>query len=88
MSLSGNEEELFVAKSSITAFAVAKVEEKAGLWGNKTVEEEVLRMDTAGGSIYLKRSAVERAGDSWTRVKRRFSTLAGEKNIPFTDQTK
>ncbi len=78
-----------MAKNGITAFTVAKVEEKrAGLLGDRVVEEEVLRMDTPGGCVYLSRSAVERAGDSWTRVKRRLSSQAEEKSIPFWDGTK
>lgn len=76
-----------MAKSSITSFDVQRVQEKAGLLKQKTTEDEILRMETSGGSIYLRKSAVENAGDSWTRVKRRFSNLAGEKNIPFIDRT-
>lgn len=77
-----------MAKYSITAFDVQRVQEKYGLLGRKTVEDEILRMETPGGSVYLRKSAVEQTGDSWNRVKRRFSGLAGEKNIPFTDLTK
>lgn len=77
-----------MAKSSITAFSIQPAEEKAGLFGRKTVPDEILRMETPGGSIYLRKSAVEDAGDSWSRVKRRLRNLAGEKGIPFTDSTK
>lgn len=77
-----------MAKSSITAFDVERIQETAGRLRKKPLEDEVIRMETAGGAIYFRKSAVENAGDSWERVKRRFSNLAGEKKIPFTDRTK
>ena len=77
-----------MAKSSITAFDVERIQETAGRLWKKPLEDEVIRMETAGGAIYLRKSAVENAGDSWERVKRRFSNLSGEKKIPFTDRTK
>lgn len=76
-----------MANSSIIAFDVEQTEEKLGFRGKKTLTDEVLRMETAGGSIYLRKSAVERAGDDWSRVKRRIENLAGEKDIPFADHT-
>lgn len=76
-----------MAKSSITAIEVSQVQEKGGLFGRKTQSEQYLRLDTAGGSVYLRRSAVEGAGDSWSRVKRRIENLAREKSIPFRDGT-
>ena len=77
-----------MAKSSITSIEVLKVREKAGLLGRRTEEEQFLRLKTAGGSVYLRKSAVEDAGDSWARVKRRIENLASEKNIPYRDTTK
>ena len=76
-----------MAKSSITAFDVDRVREQAGFFGKKTIEDEVLRMETAGGAIYLRKSAVEAAGDNWKHFKRRLWNLAGEKGIPFEDHT-
>lgn len=76
-----------MAKSSITSIEVLKVREKAGLLGRRTQEEQFLCLKTAGGSVYLRKSAVEDAGDSWTRVKRRIENLALEKDIPYRDST-
>lgn len=76
-----------MAKSSITAIEVLEVREKAGLLGRRTQEDQFLRLETSGGSVYLRRSAVEDAGDSWKRVKRRIENLAQEKAIPFRDGT-
>lgn len=44
-------------------------------------------MDTPGGAIFLRKSALEHAGDDWTKLKGRIRNLAGEKNIPYTDHT-
>ena len=76
-----------MAKSSITAFEIEKTTEQTGFLGRKTVTDELLCLKTAGGNIYLRRSAVERAGDNWDTLKGRVKNLAGEKNIPFTDHT-
>ncbi len=77
-----------MAKSSITSIEVLEVREKSGLLGRRTQEDQFLRLDTAGGSVYLRKSAVEGAGDSWQRVKRRIENLAQEKDIPYRDTTK
>ena len=50
-------------------------------------ELKILRLKTAGGSVYLRKSAVEDAGDSWARVKRRIEHLAREKDIHYQDST-
>lgn len=76
-----------MAKSSITAFDVERVQEHTGFFGKRAVEDEMLRMETAGGAIYLRKSAVEAAGDNWKHFKRRLWNLAGEKGIPFEDHT-
>ena len=76
-----------MANSSITAFEIQKTTEQTGFLGRKTVSDEFLRMETAGGSIYLRKSAVERAGDDWLVLKGRIRNLAAEKEIPYTDQT-
>lgn len=76
-----------MAKSSITAFAVEEIVEKTGFRGKKTVADELLRMETAGGNIYLRKSAVERAGDDWKTLKGRVRNLAAEKDIPYADST-
>lgn len=76
-----------MAKNSITSFHVETIQDRTGFLGRKTTEDELLRMDTAGGSIYLRKSAVERAGDNWEPLKRRMWNLAREKEIPFTDHT-
>lgn len=76
-----------MAKSSITAIEVLAVQERAGFLGRRTREDQLLRLETAGGSIYLRQSAVEGAGDSWNRIKRRIENLAHEKSIPFRDGT-
>ena len=47
-----------MAKSSITSFDVQRVQEKTGFLKQKTTEDEILRMETSGGSIYLRKSAV------------------------------
>ncbi len=76
-----------MAKSSITAIEVLEVQETSGLLGRRLQEDQFLRLETSGGSVYLRRSAVENAGDSWKRVKRRIENLAREKEIPFQDAT-
>lgn len=76
-----------MAKSSITSFDVTQVEEQFGFRRKKTVTDEVMKMETAGGAIYLRQSAVERAGDDWSRLKGRIRNLANEKAIPYTDHT-
>ena len=48
-----------MAKSSITAFDVERIQETAGRLRKKPLEDEVIRMETAGGAIYLRKSAVE-----------------------------
>ncbi len=62
-------------------------EEKTGILGRRAVVDEVLRIETPGGKVYVKKSAVEGSGDSWKRLKRRMSNLAMEKGIPFLDET-
>ncbi len=76
-----------MAKSSITALEIQTCQERAGFLGRRTVSDEMLRMETSGGCIYLRKSTVEDAGDSWPRFKRRLSGLAREKGIPYQDTT-
>lgn len=76
-----------MAKSSITAFEISRIQEQAGLRRKKTISDELLKMDTPGGAIFLRKSTLEHAGDDWTKLKGRIRNLAGEKNIPYTDRT-
>lgn len=76
-----------MANSSITAFDITQIQDQAGFRGKKTVTDELLKMETAGGAIYLRQSAVERAGDNWQTLKGRIRNLAAEKNIPYADHT-
>ena len=76
-----------MAKSSITAFEISRIQEQVGLRKKKTVTDELLKMETPGGAVFLRKSALERAGDDWSKWKGRIRNLAGEKNIPYTDHT-
>jgi hypothetical protein len=83
---STRKEARLMAKSSITAITVQDLESPRTLRRDRP--DQVLRLDTAGGSIFLKKSTVDRAGDSWPRVTARLKSLAQQKHIPFQDQTK
>ncbi len=76
-----------MANSSITAFEITRTREQTGFRKKKTVDDELLKMETPGGAIYLRKSALEHAGDDWTRLKGRIRNLAAEKNIPYADHT-
>ena len=52
-----------MAKSSITAFEFLRTQTQTGFRSRRTVSDELFRMETPGGSIYLSKSALERAGD-------------------------
>ena len=72
--------------ASIEEIALTAVSEHTGFRGRKLTTVEALCLKTRGGNIYLKRSAVEGAGNSWQLLCRRLQSLAGEKGIPFSDQ--
>jgi hypothetical protein len=76
-----------VAVYSIIAMGVERIAQTEGRRGRRTKEDEVLRMDTPGGSVYLRKSAVEAAGGSWRALKGRYAGFAAEKGIPFADHT-
>ena len=76
-----------MAKSSITAFEFLRTQTQTGFRSRRTVSDELFRMETPGGSIYLSKSALERAGDDWGTFKGRIRNLAGEKDIPLADHT-
>lgn len=76
-----------MAKFRITAITVETVTEKTGFMGRKTVEDEILRLEMPRGSVRLRKSTVEGAGDNWLRLKRRLKEEAREKHIPFADET-
>lgn len=74
-----------MANSSITAFEIIRIQEQVGFRKKKTVTDELLKLETPGGAIYLRKSALEHAGDDWGRLKGRIRNLAAEKDIPYTD---
>jgi hypothetical protein len=76
-----------MGKSSITGFHILPGPAPSGRL-KRSKADQVLRMDTPGGSIFLRQSAVEQAGGSWARVTGRMQNLAKEKAIPFQDETK
>ena len=55
--------------------------------GRKKVEDQILRMDIPGGSVFIRRSTLVEAGGNWVKLKRRITRLSEEKDIPFTDYT-
>ena len=76
-----------MAKHSVIGFEISTLREPAGRRGRKIKEDQMLRMEVAGGSVYLRKSTLEAAGDNWLRFKHRLSRLAEEKGIPYTDDT-
>jgi hypothetical protein len=68
---------------TITGISLLEIQEPTGLMGRKTRTEEALCLHTDRGNIFLRRSAVEGAGDSWRLLTRRLWNLAKEQGIPF-----
>ena len=71
--------------AKIQEISLTTVTEHTGFRGRKQTTEEAVCLKTAGGNIYLKKSAVEGAGNSWQLLVRRLKNLSTEKNIPFSD---
>ena len=71
--------------ASIQEISLTTVTEQAGFLGRKQTTEEAICLKTAGGTIYLKKSAVEGAGNSWQLLLRRLRNLSAEKHIPFSE---
>lgn len=71
--------------ASIQEISLTIVTEQTGFRGRKRTTEEAICLKTARGNIYLKKSAVEGAGNSWKLLLRRLENLAAEKQIPFAD---
>lgn len=51
--------------AKIQEISLTTVTEHTGFRGRKQTTEEAVCLKTAGGNIYLKKSAVEGAGNSW-----------------------
>lgn len=71
--------------AKIQEITLTTVTERTGFRGRKQATEEAICLKTAGGNIYLKKSAVEGAGNSWKLLVRRLKNLSAEKNIPFSN---
>lgn len=71
--------------SAIQEISLTTITQRTGFRGRKQTTDEAICLKTAGGSIFLRRSAVEDAGSSWKLLTRRLETLAQEKSIPFSD---
>lgn len=69
----------------IEEISLTTITERTGFRGRKQTTEEAVCLKTGGGSIYLKKSAVEGAGNSWALLVRRIQNLALEKKIPLSD---
>ncbi len=76
-----------MAKQQITGFEIRPIREKSGVFGRKKVEDQILRMDIPGGSVFIRRSTLVEAGGNWVKLKRKITRLSEEKDIPFTDYT-
>ena len=71
--------------ATIQEISLTTVTERTGFRGRKQTTEEAICLKTVGGNIYLKKSAVEGAGNSWQLLVRRLRNLSAEKKIPFSD---
>ena len=71
--------------AKIQEISLTTVTEHTGFRGRNQTTEEAVCLKTAGGNIYLKKSAVEGAGNSWQLLVRRLRNLSAEKQIPFSD---
>jgi hypothetical protein len=71
---------------SITSISRLEIQEPTGLLGRKTRTEEALCLHTDRGDIFLRKSAVEDAGDSWRLLTSRLWNMAKEQGIPFQDE--
>ena len=77
-----------MANQRIIGFEIRPLKERSGRPGRKkNTEDQILRMEVPGGSVYLRKSTLQEAGDNWQRLKRRIALLSLEKDIPFTDYT-
>lgn len=72
--------------SAIQEISLTTITHRTGFRGRKQQTDEAICLKTAGSSIYLRKSAVEDAGNSWKLLTRRLQTMALEKSIPFSDQ--
>ncbi len=72
--------------SAIQEISLTTITQRTGFRGRKQKHDEAICLKTGGGSIFLRKSAVEDAGNSWKLLTRRLETLAQEKSIPFTDE--
>lgn len=71
--------------ATIHKISLTTVTERTGFRGRRQTAEEAICLKTDGGNIYLKKSAVEGAGNSWQLLVRRLRNLSAEKKIPFTE---
>lgn len=71
--------------ASIQEISLTTVTERTGFRGRKQITDEAICLKTAQGNIYLKKSAVEGAGNSWQLLLRRLRNLSAEKHIPFSE---
>lgn len=76
-----------MAKNQITGFEIRPIREQSGLLGRRKTEDQILRMDVPGGSVFIRRSTLMDAGGNWVKLKRRITRLSEEKDIPLTDYT-
>ena len=76
-----------MAKQQITGFEIRPTREQSGLLGRRKTEDQILRMDVPGGSVFIRRSTLMDAGGNWVKLKRRITRLSEEKDIPLTDYT-
>ena len=76
-----------MAKQQITGFEIRPIRDKSGKKKKKKTEDQILRMDVPGGSVYIRRSTLMDAGGNWPKLKRRITRLSEEKDIPLTDYT-
>ena len=68
---------------TILAISVLPVREAHTIRGRKVRGDQYLVLETRGGAVYLRRSAVEEAGGSWERLLDQARASAGKHGVPF-----
>lgn len=75
-----------MADARITGITLMNITETTGFLGRNVTSQEQVRLITSGGSIYLRQSVVDAAGDNWKLFLSRLRDNAKQHGIPFDDE--
>ena len=75
-----------MADARITGITLMNITEITGFLGRNVTSQEQVRLITSGGSIYLRQSVVDAAGDNWKLFLSRLRDNAKQHGIPFDDE--